>query len=364
MTLPIAYDCDYLSPTISGTSSSKFVVLDYNISLPFPSESPQLDCRITDFQNATFRYVHNTTQRFVGFDSGFRQSDVYVSSIVSNTYSGGANLGTEISFSLNSRFVDTSSVMLSFFSASDNSLLYTQTSSLSLNVTSSVPSIPSDANLDVSILGETMRVSSAVTSMFLPIDTNIPSVTLSESYVTSSRDPLTVLGINDTVYFHFNSSLPLNNAPSCVLGSGDLSKSLYVELDTSIHIIASYEISPDDAVVGDLVCDLRSMSNNTASNVTVFENFPSSILSLYTIYTSVPSVTSISVSGVDSDGISLTHSRPLYLGVNSVLVVSLTSSRDLTGKCTFLCSLVHSSTHTHTHIHRNMHTIKRRRTNR
>ena len=325
MTLPLTYQCYYIgSSPITGTSASTSIVLEYDspLSRPFVSE---LDCQITDSANLTFQYIHNTTQRFVEYDSGFRQSDIDVSSIEYNTWSGGSNLGSVIDFSDFSRFADTSSAVLSFRSSSDNSLLYSNPS-LRLNVTSSVPSIPSDALVYVAISSEQVRVSSAVTSRFLPIDTEIPSIVSNSVYFTSSRDPNTVLGINDTILFHFNTSVGLAVEPSCVLGDTEI---LSVYLDTSTHVIASYEISASSVSSGDLVCELRSQANNTVSNLTVFEDVLSS--SGYTIYDSLPSVTSVLISGLDSEGASLGNSRPLHFGMNDVLVMTLSSVRSLSG---------------------------------
>ena len=245
MTLPITYVCDYVE-TITGTSSSKSIVLEYEYPIAtYPSEPPALDCQVTDSANVTFQYIHNTTQRFVEYSSGFRQSDIDVSSIRDGTWSSGSNLGTVIELSVFSRpDVDTSSAVLSFRSSADDSLLYSNPS-LSLNVTSSIPSIPSDALVYVTVnQNEQVRVSSAVTSRFLPIDTEIPSIVSNFSYITSSRDPSTILGINDRVLFHFNSSVDLAVEPSCVLGG---TEALSVQLESSTHVIASYVVFEREA---------------------------------------------------------------------------------------------------------------------
>jgi hypothetical protein len=154
-------------------------------------------------------------------------------------------LDTVIELSAFSRStVDTSSAVLSFRSAVDDSLLYSNPS-LSLTVTSSVPSIPSDALVYVTVnQNEQVRVSSAVTSRFLPIDTEIPSIVSNFSYITSSRDPSTILGINDRVLFHFNSSVDLAVEPSCVLGG---TEALSVQLESSTHVIASYVVFEREA---------------------------------------------------------------------------------------------------------------------
>jgi hypothetical protein len=103
-----------------------------------------------------------------------------------------------------------------------------------------------------------------------------------------------------------------------------------------------------------VVCDLRSQSNNTVSDLVIFENFPNS--SGYTIYDSLPSVSSISIAGLDSDGVSLGNNMPLHLGTNSVLLVTLSSTRSLSG--TFYLSLFFLSLHPHQQNKKNryMHT--------